>query len=130
MTPPITLYQRHRLLDEVTQRPGQSTQQLAALISVNYKVAYRALRRHALAGLVYSISIGGMGVMQQASRWWPCGVEATLEDISARFAPRKPKQKPANALSGITEADLYYHRYWKLPKEQRATMPFPEACRD
>lgn len=66
MTPPITLYQRHRLLDEVTQRPGQSTQQLAALISVNYKVAYRALRRHALAGLVYSISIGGMGVMQQS----------------------------------------------------------------
>ena len=60
---------------------------MAALISVNYKVAYRALRRHALAGLVYSISIGGMGVMQQASRWWPCGVEATLEDISARFAP-------------------------------------------
>ena len=127
MTPPITLYQRHRLLDEVTQRPGQSTKQLAALISVDHQVAYRALRRHALDGFVCSTSIGGMGVMQQACRWWPCGVEATLEDISAHFPPRKLK-KPANALSGITEADLYYHRYWKLPKEQRATMPLPEAC--
>jgi len=89
--------------------------------------AYRALRRHALAGLVYSTSIGGMGVMQQACRWWPCGVEATLDDISVHFPPSKPK-KPADAPSGITEADLYYHRYWKLPKEQRATMPLPEAC--
>ncbi|MER2527350.1 MAG: hypothetical protein ABTR07_05425 [Candidatus Competibacter denitrificans] len=93
MNPPITLYQRHRLLDEVTQRPGQSTQQLAALISVDHRVAYRALRRHALAGLVYSISIGGMGVMQQACRWWPCGVEATLEDISARFAPPEAQEE-------------------------------------